>query len=75
MAFRFNKLTLVIKKKISSRRQNRYQKLERTPSEEELDNSANENLERKIREGLKQGKVIIVLPTPICAHCKGKIQL
>jgi predicted Zn-ribbon and HTH transcriptional regulator len=51
------------------RKSNRYARLERSPSEEELENIQNERLESAIREGLKQGAVILVLPPPVCKKC------
>ena len=82
MAFKFNKITVAIKKQIIKTKMSRksnsggYQKLERSPSQEEIDNSANERLERKIREGLARGTIMLVIPPqPVCAHCKKRIQL
>ncbi len=82
MAFKFNKITIAIKKQIIKTKSARmssgggYQKLERSPSQEEIDNTANERLERKIREGLARGTIMLVIPPqPVCAHCKKRIQL
>merc|ERR1712183_963504 len=76
MAIRFTKITMAIKKikkhHIGFTRSEavNYQKLERSPSQEELENSVNEDLERKIREGLRKGSIVLVLPPPVCAVCK-----
>ena len=55
------------------KRRNKYNKLERSPSEEELENSANEYLENKIREGIQNGNIVLVLPPPICRKCLKKL--
>merc|ERR1712242_26968 len=81
MAIRFTKITMAIKKKIKKHHiaftrseAANYQKLERSPSQEELENSVNEDLERKIREGLRKGSIVLVLPPPVCAVCKSHIK-
>ena len=61
----------LLKRRINKR--NKYARLERSPSEEELDNSANESLEQKIREGMRNGSVVLILPPPVCRHCQAKI--
>jgi predicted Zn-ribbon and HTH transcriptional regulator len=62
------RLSYMIKTKFG-RKSNRYARLERSPSEEELENVHNEQLESAIREGLRQGAVILVLPPPLCKKC------
>jgi hypothetical protein len=52
----------------------RYARLERSPSEEELENAQNERVESAIREGLRQGAVILVLPPPICKKCRAHLK-
>ena len=76
MAIKFSKFTHAIKKRIAKQRNMNggYQKLERTPSQEELENTVNEDLEKKIREGLKHGSIMLVLPPPVCVNCRRKIK-
>ena len=70
MGFKFAKITTEVKKRMMRKM---YKKLERTESEEELDNSANEELERRIREGVKNGSIVLILPPPLCRRCQQKV--
>ena len=66
-------LSYMIKSRFGRRSNGRYARLERSPSEEELENLHNEQMEAAIREGLRQGAVILVLPPPVCKKCRQKI--
>ena len=69
MAFKY-KISSLIKQRMKSFK---YTKLERTLSQEELENGRNESLEQRISEGMKNGSIVIILPAPLCRNCQKKV--